>query len=382
MVTLRAVGVGATGRHVPHRLAHRVALLLVRLATLLVVSLVVVSLAVVPPASATPAADLAEAEQAVQAGEIHRALELYRQVASDPGSGPGAEALAALCQLSPDADEAVEAATLLLEHHRDHPLAWHAAELLGHFRAAGGAYRSAARLFASAAAQLSDGDPAHDRLELLRGRALLGAGEASEAREVFDAIIRRRHGDAMAAAALLGAGDAALMRADHGEAARIYREYLARFPHADGVPVALSQLARAFDQAAAPDSALATLGRLVADYPESIEAAAARDRLREHQAARGGAGSPGDLPVLEQDAPRGHYALQAGAFGREENAQELARHLQELGLPDVRIERELRDDGKVFYRVRLGAYRDPEEAEAAGQELRAKHGLVCTVVLR
>ena len=47
----------------------------------------------------------------------------------------------------------------------------------------------------------------------------------------------------------------------------------------------------------------------------------------------------------------------------------------------MRVEEELRGSRR-FYRVRCGAYPDPGSAEAAGEELKSKHGLTYRVVER
>jgi cell division septation protein DedD len=305
-------------------------------------------------------------------------LVLLRRVADHPGSAAGAEALARLAAHSPDAEEAAESASLLLEHHRDHPAAVRAAELLGHYRAARGEYRTAARYYQLASTYVSGVEA--DRLLVLRGRALLGAGDFADAREVFNDVQTRQPGGALGAASLLGLADTALLEGQHEIATGLYRGYLERFPDADGAAIAWSQLASALERLDRSEEAMTALSELVRRHPESVEAAAARDRLRSgDRRTPAASGGTQEAPSVQH---RGLYSLQVGAFGREDNAQELARQLTEAGLEDVRIEREVRDDGKQFFRVRVGSYRDPEEAEAAGKRLRAAHGLAGQVVSR
>jgi cell division protein FtsN len=191
----------------------------------------------------------------------------------------------------------------------------------------------------------------------------------------------------------------------------LYSDLLEESPGDPVIPIALAQRFRALDALGRKDEALADARRLVEKYPRSSEAAELRDRLRRQereQAAQSaadagaspqqkGQGAPGQgsrVPVVDAPSPRASgdasvpektpgenlYSLQLGAFGSESNAQDLARQLEQLKMPDVRIEKEPRGN-RVFYRVRCGSYPDPETAEASGQKL-AKAGLRYQVVVR
>jgi TolA-binding protein len=55
----------------------------------------------------------------------------------------------------------------------------------------------------------------------------------------------------------------------HGDAIRLYEELLVKYDSYEKADLVLYQLGRAYESAGQPDKALATLDRLVADYPES-----------------------------------------------------------------------------------------------------------------
>lgn len=69
-------------------------------------------------------------------------------------------------------------------------------------------------------------------------------------------------------------------------------------------------------------------------------------------------GMPRELPVR----------IQAGAFSRERTAEGVARQLRQAGIDRVRIERD-RVDGRTFWRVRAGPFRDAARAEAQARQI-------------
>jgi len=317
---------------------------------------------------------------------------------------PPAALLAALDH-EMDGEAVVRAAEALLEDYGDHPRAAEAAELLADYRYALGEYQAAARHYATAAT-LSSGPGRVHRL-LSRGRALLGAGDSPAASTVFEEVLTLVPASSQAR---LGLADAALLAGETKRAVTLYSDLLDQSPADPVTPIALAQRFRALDELGRTDEALADARRLVDAYPRSSEAAALRDRLRREKRERAAsaadeappgqkgpatsapgsrvpvvdapaARTAGDAPAQAKDLPeRGGYSLQLGAFGNEGNAQDLARQLEQLRMPDVRIEKERRG-GRIFYRVRCGSYLDPEAAEADGQRL-GEHGLRYQVVAR
>jgi TolA-binding protein len=319
---------------------------------------------------------IAAADRAAADGDYERALEFLRPLAAQPGAATGAEALARIMAWSQDGDEVGAAASALLEHHGNHPQAASAAELVGHYRAARGEYRASARYFEVAASKAPPAAAA--RLSLLRARALVGAGEGASALAVLDELLPAARDAELRGLVILVMADAYLAKGDREAAARAYEEFIAGNDASDYAPVALSQLAKALDELGEADRAVETLRRLVDRYPDSVAAASARDRLRRVDRARA---TDSDPQATVATTPKGRYSLQVGAFGSEDNAQELARKLIDLGLDDVRIEREQRNN-RLFFRVRVGSYRDPEEAEQAGESLRRSHGIAYQIVVR
>lgn len=347
---------------------------------------------------------------------------IVHEAAADAKEPPSA--LLATLDHEVDGEAVARAAATLLENYREHPRAVEAAEILADYRYMLGEYKAAARHYATAAAS---GGGARVRRLLGRGRSLLAAGDYAAARGVFEDVLSQAP---QVTEARLGLADAALLAGEEARAEALYAQIL-NLPTGDAeTPLALAQRLRALDALGRSDDALATARRLAESYPRAVEAAAARERVRDAErreaqvsnAARTPGATPGaaeiprakkspsgvgapsrriEVGVAEKGAaekkaaqegedrpaaddapvPAGHYALQLGAFSNKANAQDLVRQVEALGIADVRIEEEDRG-GRIFYRVRCGSYPDPETAEAEGKRLREAHGLRSQVVAR
>ncbi len=320
------------------------------------------------------------------------------------GKEPPPDLVAAL-DATGDAETARRAAETLLAEYKNHPRSGDAAEILGHYYYARGEYVTAARQFERAAGAVAPG-PGLTRRQCLRGRAFLGAREGGLAARVFEGVLKQ---DPRSSEAQLGLADAMALQGKAERAADIYRDIAAHGTADAYTPLALAQLMWVADALGRPADARAAAATLARDYPQSSEAAAARDRLR-REAPRD---EPAPSPAAPARAPRkdrapaktpprapaeprgtttapaappadtaitsGRFTLQLGAFGDRENARELASHLEAWGLAGVRIEEETRG-GRVYFRVRAGDYPDREAATAAGIRLNAEHGVSFRIV--
>jgi tetratricopeptide (TPR) repeat protein len=345
---------------------------------------------------------------------------------------PAPELLQALDQ---EADGAVLArsAERMLRDHRSHPRAGEAAEILAELAYARGEYATAGRHFQTAA-ELARDDGEANRRRLWRGRALAAAGDVAGARKQFEELAGK---GPIAAEATLGLADVALAEGKAPRAIELYESLTSRSSPAGIRPLALGQLAVAYERAGREDQALATSRELVSAYPAATEAAAARERIRraakrasEGKAVRElppppprerrsdgvtagkGSGSaasakpeksptapPASSPkathaktAVDESPSRGSesatesgtsagYSLQLGAFGDRANAADLARRIESFGLESVRIEEEMRGSRR-FFLVRAGAYPDRERAERDGERLLAEQGIAYRIVER
>ena len=92
--------------------------------------------------------------------------------------------------------------------------------------------------------------------------------------------------------------------------------------------------------------------------------------------------APAAKPVIGAAAPEGaRYTVQIGSFHVPENAEALVRRLQERGLQAYAVD--WNDSARRTWRVvRVGAYRGPEDAQRAADELKDALGLTPIVVGR
>jgi cell division protein FtsN len=328
--------------------------------------------------------------------------------------------------------EVARAAEALLKDYRSHPRASEAAELLAEYAYARGEYRTAAKHYETAI-DLTRDPNLIARRRLWRSRALLAAGDVAGARHDLEAIGTR---GPFADDAAIGLADAAFLSGKTDRAIELYQSFSTKNQSSPLRPIAIGQLALVLERTGRSDQALELSRELVADYPAAHEAAAARERIRraakaaqteavaETPAAKpppattktpdragaankraddnaddkakakesektppaSGATKTSPPPASERQLKSGveagsggRYSLQIGAFGDRENAADLARQLEQLGLPSVRVEEEMRGDRR-FFRVRVGSYPDPATAEAEGQKLKTGHGLAYRVV--
>ncbi len=109
--------------------------------------------------------------------------------------------------------------------------------------------------------------------------------------------------------------------------------------------------------------------RVVRDYPSSFEMEEAKRRL--------------ELLRLENPRAVGEsliYAVQVGAFSREDNALALAEKLKTKGYPAYAVAEKVRAGGVTLYRVRVGKYKARAEAESQARLLNARENMPGMVV--
>src|SRR4029079_14044345 len=128
---------------------------------------------------------------------------------------------------------------------------------------------------------------------------------------------------------------------------------------------------------ARPASAVASQSPVATVTPPAPAASAASAVPRKDQREAGAAPIPdkGGLPGLFASAPPSTRSgadpftscVQAGAYGRGEDAEQQRARLAMLGFAAKVTERE--QSGRTVYRVRLGPFERKEEADAAKEKL-------------
>jgi tetratricopeptide (TPR) repeat protein len=151
-------------------------------------------------------------------------------------------------------------------------------------------------------------------------------------------------------------------------------------------PIAGFKLAECYEIQGERDKALRVYQTLLSQFPNSLEAPKAREKIamitnsrsrrwsrRDRTQRKGGEEGErqeADRSTVPADGPL--YTLQFGAFSERENALQLARELEDHTL-DVRVER-IESGGRIWHRVRAGRFSRREEAEKYAVQLLQKTG--------
>lgn len=292
------------------------------------------------------------------------------------------EGLLLLARLETDVDRAVEACNRVMAEGRSLD-AFRARIELAKIQYALGEYANAAANLAS----IPTGAPSGDKYEGIYFRALSfkQLGDPYAARREFERIDR---GDYLYWSYM------ALAELDMQEG-RI-DEAIERYESIAGGhynPIAGFKLGECYEIKGERERAIEVYRTLISRFPSSPEAPKAREKIqmmrfaaskasgREESEEEGddGNGSLGKGPEGAVESAY-RFTLQFGAFTERENAIRLAEGLRGAD-GRVRVERFDRN-GKVWHRVRLGAFAGREEAEEASMRILRETGYPSTVVPR
>lgn len=202
-----------------------------------------------------------------------------------------------------------------------------------------------------------------------RGLSQLGRGDADGALQFLQLARKDLDGSSEEEAYYFAVAQAGLRAGRPGEAMEALRVLLGRHARGDYAPQALYAMGQALEMSGRPSDATALFRQVAQQFPDSYEAARARDR---------GVRLPAVEGTLRPSG--GGFSAQMGAFARRDGAERLARELRLAGVSDVTIlqGREV----PPVYRVRAGAFDTRDEARALGERLRRERGFSYTVVAR
>ncbi len=312
---------------------------------------------------------LAEARRAYDRGRVEEARELVRGI--DPAQLPRAVGEEAAFLMASLAEDATTADRLLDEYLKNYPRAVHrrAATLaLARSRFAQGDYREAENLLSIFSPGV-ERDPLGREGLIWRGLSQMGRGDAAGALQLFQSAKPDLDGSSYEEAYYFGAAEAALRAGRPREAMDALKVILARHPRGDYAPQALYAMGVSLETMGRAADAAAVFRQVSQRFPDSYEAARARDR-----GIRSAATQTLGLPI------GGGYSIQVGAFSRRDLAEALAKDLRLSGVGDVQVL-----EGKetpAIYRVRAGAFVTRDEARALGERLRRERGFSYNVVPR
>ncbi len=327
-----------------------------------------------PPVRATPRVSAEErrlvgARLALTQGRVEEARSFLKglDIARLPrGKGEEAAYLNAIV-----VEDAAAQDGLLEEYLRGYPRGQYRRAVtlaLAKNRYAQGDYREAENLLSIFSPGVERNQLGRDGL-VWRGLSQLGHGDATGALQFLKSAKQDLDGSPEEEAYYFATAEAALRAGKPQEAVEALKAILARHPRGEYAPQALYAMGISLETMGRAADATAVFRQVAQRFPESYEAARARDR----GVRPGDANAPG-MPI------GGGYAIQVGAFTRRDLADALAKDLRLSGVSDVSVQ-EGRETPSI-YRVRAGAFASRDEARALGERLRRERGFSFNIVPR
>ncbi len=311
---------------------------------------------------------LADARQALDQGRVDDARALLR--GWDPARLPRASAEEAAYLAASIAEDAPTSDRLLDEYLKNFPRGPNrrAATLaFAKSRYAQGDYREAENLLSIFSPGVEADALGREGL-VWRGLSQMGRGDAAGAFQFLSSARGDLDGSADEEGYYLAAAEAALRSNRPQDSVDALKVILSRHPRGDYAPQALYAMALSLETMGRGADAAAVFRQVAQRFPDSYEAARARDR-----GIRVAGTTPG-MPI------GGGYAIQVGAFSRRELADALGKDLRLAGVGDVSVQ-EGRETLPI-YRVRAGAFATRDEARALGERLRRERGFSYNIVPR
>ncbi len=239
-----------------------------------------------------------------------------------------------------------------------------AAFALGQFHFARGEYAQALAAWERAANQTNGSE--RGEVRYWQGLAHLGLAQPSAAREAFAEAARTV--PARRSLARLGIAQALEAEGRTPMAFDELQKLLAGDPGEAG-PAALAAFASLAERAKHADDARLARGRLLREYPASVEAA----RI----------GATPLVPAADEQERAGGFRVQIGAFGDMARADALAQSARKAGFPNAAVDQRAAGPGRpALFLVRLGGYAYAAEAHAALERAERSLGVSGQVLAR
>jgi len=332
-------------------------------------------------------ADWARVKSIIESGNYGEARkELARFISDNPESNHSLEARFYLAYLETDMEKRKRA---LREFVRDFPKSDLAPKALGElakqYQAEGN--QRAARDTWKAVLRNYPGNPVGAEALYWLGIFDMRTRNFQAARAKFQRIVRDFPRQEKSIWGQMAIGDSYCLEGEYNSAITAFIQCLALFPNSDLSSDLHYRLGRTYELTGDVKRAREEYRLVIKNYPSSMNAPAARARLRQLKTAgrQGDAGRKGKaagpdstLTISYSDSTGatvtgGRYGLQLGAFSRYTNALSLADELRAKGY-QVSI-RMVNRDGRKWHLVVLGSYSTYEEAKTAGEEFSAKEKL-------
>jgi hypothetical protein len=212
-------------------------------------------------------------------------------------------------------------------------------------------------------------DSDSEELYYITGLSCLKAGEYDSAGKMFAALLKNFRRSRFADEARVGIADSVFLKGDMRGARAKYEDFLRMRGSSKMCPGVYYRLALLGNKTG--DRSLAQMYRdkLRKEFPRSPEAGMEKDIFPEVRMASE------DMPiVLDQSisvlpkAGRGFYAIQVGAFSKEQNAGKLKQQLVSKGYPAY-VQRVASYGSVISFKVKVGQFDTISEAKALERKL-------------
>ncbi|MBN1885650.1 MAG: SPOR domain-containing protein [Candidatus Krumholzibacteriota bacterium] len=285
------------------------------------------------------------------------------------GGNSRSEGLLLLADLETDPARTIALYERVIEEGRPRE-ALRARVAIGKIRYASGEYREAARILS----ELPAGGNGGDRLEGVYFRALCWKrlGDLSRARRDLETIDR----GPFLYWSYLTRAEIDMLEGRIADAVERYETVASSRSY----PFAGFRLGECYEILGEREKALDVYNTILTQFPRSLEAPKAREKIQ----MIGYAGSGGERAGRREktttnafsdgseDLPGVGFTIQLGAFSEQENAERFAAELRDL-IDGLRIER-IERGGRTWHRIRVGRYGTREEAEAAAARIKNETG--------
>lgn len=193
---------------------------------------------------------------------------------------------------------------------------------------------------------LSSGPKEADKIYYILGTSLNKLGKYDAARGNLELLIKKYPKSRYVPLAQLGIADSHYLNNDFPNASHSYETYIKKYPKSEGAAIALFRLAKCSQKLGKWQSARNYYQKVKSEYPLSFEAQLAAQAL--------------DEEIL-------YFTVQVGSFSKKANALKLCDELIKKGY-DASILRS-ESEGRDFYKVRVGRLNRREEAEELARRL-------------
>ena len=184
-----------------------------------------------------------------------------------------------------------------------------------------------------------------DKILFILGEAYIGSSNLVKARETLRCLYKQYPSSIYAQKSVLRIADSYYLESNYNQAKKVYNYFLDKYQDNQFLPYIYLKLAYCEEKLGNWSYKRKYMDLIGTQFPRSIEA----------------------QKIAELEKRGFNFVIQIGAFTDRVNAQELALGLKRDGFLPYLVEE--KEDGKLFYKVRIGKFLEHNKAEAELESL-------------